>query len=577
MGSIYTQVGRYVTGGVGRNGVEGPRGPIGPTGPSGVNGINGVTGPSGPSGSSGPSGPAGNTGPDGEFKLPPIIVNPPGSQMIFIIGNANYTTDPDQDTSNQICFSTNYGLTWQDYTFLPADFINPTCCACNSSVLLVGGNRLVKSTINTLVNVNITFGDSVTLIPTIDGFSPIFTQIVWWPDYSKFLIVLTYNFSYAGIQKSTSQIWELPGNSSSASLLYSLPYPTGDINIFDSYSRILDIDVNGSYVVASLNDDDSDTSSLLYYDGVAWTIANYTGLLFTSVIPYYRNSWLRLGFGEYETNGPPPDYFSPRVVSDLSAWHPFGTDGAVSLPVNRSAYDSALYPANITPGSSYQISLPRDAGNILGAAFNGKVWSVIVPVTYDSTTRNVNISDLTIFTSYNLATATSGSIDNITFEDRTTSSRTRQIFSGLTPITSYYNRIFPRIVWTGTRFIVVGVSASPTTNAGILISQHGTNWSSVTGVIPTARTIRDICFTPVVVNLRKRQDEYNRYMISANTVFTGDILKGSTIYVKNIGARSVEVTVGHRTIILPATSTPYGGTSSDAVITKNQGETMTIN
>jgi hypothetical protein len=125
---------------------------------------------------------------------------------------------------------------------------------------------------------------------------------------------------------------------------------------------------------------------------------------------------------------------------------------------------------------------------------------------------------------------------------------------------------------------VFGKAAGIGTNAGILTSQYGTNWSSVPTLnAPSTRFIRDICFTPVVVTLVKGQSEYTRYMISANTTFTGDMCKGSTIYVKNIGTSSVEVTVGAKTILLLPNLTPYGGASTDAVITNNPGESMTIN
>jgi hypothetical protein len=589
MSSPYIPVGAILTGRTGPSGPDGIRGPTGPSGPAGSNGINGATGPSG---ASGPTGEAstisGPSGPSGVFTVPPIVVNPSGTQKIFIIGNtADGNFDPDADTANRLCYSDNNGTTWQDYTLIPG-LTNPRCLACNSSgILLVGaGNGLFSHTIDPSSSFIVSFAGSTTL-PSINGVSPIITRIVWWPYYRKFLIVLNYTLVEvdSGIQKQMSQIWQL--ETANATLLYSLPMPDFAEGVDAVSYRILDINVKRFYVIASVYDEFSGTSRILYSGsgGSSWTMTDSTQQLhYTSVIPYYESSWLRLGFGEYEDNSAPPQRRNPVFASGDASYHPIGSNGAVSLSIDLStaSFDSTYYPASLTTGSSYQISTPTDAGNILGAAFNGQVWSVIVPATYNvstpgGTTKFLNSSDLTVFTSYDLSTATSGYIHNITFQDSTTTSRNSQISFGLTPLLEYRTRIIPRIVWTGTRFVIVGVSTNSARNAGILTSQYGTNWSSVTTGIPTARTIRDICFTPVSVTLTKGVDEYKRYMISANTIFAGDIGTGYTVYVKNIGLTTVEVTVGNKTVLLPASYTSYGGQSSDAVITKNPGESMTIN
>lgn len=568
---------------IGPRGPDGLPGSRGPTGPSGSNGISGVTGPSGPPGPSGPLGPSGTMGPSGVFTIPSMVVNPRGRQTIFIIGNTeNGVSDPDEVTTNRLCYSSNNGTTWEDYTLLPSTFTNPRCCACNSSgILLVGGNGIVMNTIGTNTNRNLTFAGSATP-PIISGVSPTTTRIIWWPNYKKFLIVLNYVFIYSGSRKSMSQIWELPTDAYNATFIHSLPMPDITAGVNANSNRILNISVNSIYATASIYNNYTATSSILYSGGggTSWYETVPTQLVaYTSIIPYYDNSWLVFGFGEYENTASPPERKNPHVANFLSDFHPIGINGAVSFPVSITApFDPTDYARSITP-ESYQISMPTDAGNIFGSAFNGLVWSVIVPVTYTQIPPiTVISSNLTIFTSYDLSIATSGTIPNITFEDVTNASRTRQILFGFTPLSAYFLGTIPRIFWTGMRFVIIGPSEEININAGILTSPDGTNWSSVTRGIPSARTIRDLCFTPVIVSLVRGESEYTRYMISASTTFIGNIRRGSSVYVKNIGTNAVEVTVGTKTILLPANRTSYGGSSNDAVITHDPGEvSMTIN
>lgn len=559
MSSVFTGTEGRVAGRVGVSGQRGPPGPTGPTGPNGMNGTDGVSGPSGPSGSSGPTGPSGSRGIDGVFELPSVIVNPSGNlgHMIYAVGTNS--DDIEVNENYRMSSSSDNGTTWLNFGSLPA-LLKPRCCACNSSYLLIGGSAPINIVTRVPVgsdsyqgqHADITFNAS--LAPSISELGvanyPICTRIVWWPYHQKFLIVLRYAFTdrTTNAKSYTFQIWSLPATNTSS----TLSYEAGSA-LTDSFD-LIDINVNGRYAIALVYNYRTGESNMIYSTnaGTSWTpTTSETLTSYMSVLPYYGDSWLRFSSGQFRVNG------------------------AVAVSVTGNNFDSSFYPSSMgTLGSSYQVRTPTDAGFIYGAAFNGKVWCVITPIAYNlDNTVNNSPQVLKIFTSYDLKTALSGDVNNITFLDSNDPPRTQQIYAGYN---ANHGGLRPRIVWTGQTFIVFGIPNGSSPNAGILRSPNGFDWYPVSSqpAINNIPYISDICFTPASTVLSYNRDEYTLFMVSANTTFSGKMTRGLGSYLKNIGTNSVEVSTyfgfTNNIILLPANSTPYGGASKDAVITTDQ-------
>ena len=567
MSSFYRN-GLTFVGGIGPSGPNGPRGASGPTGPSGMNGTDGYSGPSGPSGSSGPSGPSGNSGANGVFVLPSVIVNPVGGQMIYAVGSIS--DDITAIDTYGAMSSSDLGTTWVNFGNLPA-LLKPVCCACNSNYLLMGGTNSINLT-TIIMQVggdiyrpphnDISFNGNI--FPIIRGAGsilsyPTCTRIIWWPYYQKFLLVLRYTIE----GNYRFQIWQLLN--SSIGTLTTEYRAINSTNIYDTATLgsnsfdLIDINVNGPYASAIVYNNTTSESLMIYSTngGTNWSSTAPDSLTsYMSILPYYGDSWLRCSAGQTAVSG--------------SLTYPTGVNGAVAVSVTGTNFDTTLYPSSMgILGSSYQVRSP-DAGFIYGAAFNGKVWCVILPATYETDHSLHNPQGLTIFTSYDLETAISGDVNNITFTDGEPP-RTQQIYPSYS--TNHSSGIKPRIVWTGQRFIVFGASSSTNPSAGILTSPNGFDWSSVTSPV-TRRYIRDICFSSINYPILRGLEEYTRFMTSASITFYGKMSRGLSSYVKNIGTGSIDCSTYYaltgNTILLPTNSSPYGGASKDSVITTDE-------
>jgi len=401
-------------------------------------------------------------------------------------------------------------------------------------------------------------------------------KLVWWPYKNIFLAVLQYTIPSG----NRFQIWSLNANGGSDAYPVAMILPTsppGGTNLLGNY---VDINVNGKYAMFVYSIGSGFNQTMRYNNTPnEWVVFNNWKISETSVnsvIPYFGNSWLMLSLGVV-TNG--ISTLSPRYISSSSTY-PTGSDGCVSVIVAAGEYDPTTFPNGVIPtprtfldgNFSYQVQYP-DAGFIAGAAFNGKIWVVVLPATYNGTTVTSNV---TICASPDLATACNGS--SVVYIDNQINTTGRPTYYPPTPRMTE-RILMPRVVWTGNLFIVFGTPSDPNMNPGLLTSPDGINWSSA-APSPSVREIRDVCFTPNTVTLNSGVDEFTHYFVSTSTKFNGSLNRGRSVSVKNIGTGSAEVSIVNNgaqsvSIILPAQSTPYGGGSTDATV-YNRGGLMYV-
>jgi len=569
----------------GPSGSQGPQGPSGPSGPSGLPGKNGQRGPSGQSGPSGPNGLRGQPGPNGLILPPLAVVNPLGQQTIVVVGGTNTPGDWANDRG-AVSYSTDNGGVWTDSTI---HFTGPTyCVACNLNVYVFGGGGYQSNPLNEFIiktttditgsaaPVYFTTGRQPSIVDGGVSYYAACVKLVWWPYKNIFLAVLQYTIPSG----NRFQIWSLNANGGSDAYPVAMILPTsppGGTNLLGNY---VDINVNGKYAMFVYSIGSGFNQTMRYNNTPnEWVVFNNWKISETSVnsvIPYFGNSWLMLSLGVV-TNG--ISTLSPRYISSSSTY-PTGSDGCVSVIVAAGEYDPTTFPNGVIPtprtfldgNFSYQVQYP-DAGFIAGAAFNGKIWVVVLPATYNGTTVTSNV---TICASPDLATACNGS--SVVYIDNQINTTGRPTYYPPTPRMTE-RILMPRVVWTGNLFIVFGTPSDPNMNPGLLTSPDGINWSSA-APSPSVREIRDVCFTPNTVTLNSGVDEFTHYFVSTSTKFNGSLNRGRSVSVKNIGTGSAEVSIVNNgaqsvSIILPAQSTPYGGGSTDATV-YNRGGLMYV-